>query len=199
MISASRPAARLLLVRHGRSAHTHDGRWIDADGVRRYRTQYDAAGIATESLPPSALVAEAAAAQMIASSDLPRALASAERLAPGRGIVVSPLLRETHLEIPPWAVGRLPLLAWSAVLHLHWGFRIWRHIDVSAEERAQAEAAADWLVTLAGESLTIVAVTHGVFRRTLASRLACRGWQPERSRRPYHNWSVWAFRAGSSQ
>jgi len=187
--------ARILLVRHGPSALVHDGRWIDAAGVRRYHAAYDAAGIVSESSPPSGLVAEAAAAQTIVSSDLPRALESAERLAPGRDITASPLLRETHLAIPRWAIGRLPLLAWSAVLHLHWGYRIMRGMDVSSVELAQAEAAADWLGTLAGESRTIVAVTHGVFRRNLANRLALRGWHMEPGRRPYHNWSVWAFQA----
>ena len=193
------PIARILLVRHGPSAHVRHGRWIDVDGIHRYRTEYDAAGIVGDSSPPSALTAEAAAAQTIVSSDLARALASAERLAPGRAITVSPLLRETHLAIPGWAFGRLPLLAWSAVLHLYWKYRIWRGTDVTPQEREQADAAADWLMTLAGKNSTVVAVTHGVFRRSLARQLARGGWRPERGRQRYHNWSVWAFRADSSR
>src|SRR5689334_11681773 len=93
---------RIVLVRHGHSAHTASPGWIDASGVERWREAYDAAGILDDSNPPAPLVAAAARADCVLTSDLKRALASAERLAPGRAARVSPLFREMYLEIPRW-------------------------------------------------------------------------------------------------
>ena len=75
---------RIVLVRHGPSSHTERPGWIDAVGVQRWRDAYDAAGILADSAPPRWLVETAAQAGCVLSSDLPRAVASAERLAPGR-------------------------------------------------------------------------------------------------------------------
>lgn len=41
---------------------------------------------------------------------------------------------------------------------------------------------------------TLLAVTHGGFRRFLWATLVDRGWTPEFRRKAYHNWSVWSFR-----
>lgn len=45
------------------------------------------------------------------------------------------------------------------------------------EYARRANDAADWLVERAGNSSTVVAVTHGGFRRIVADRLAARGWR----------------------
>src|SRR6185436_11512114 len=117
--------ARIVLVRHGPSAHLQRGGFVDRSAVERWRDAYDAAGIRADCRPPVALVETAADATHIIASDLPRAVESAERLAPQRAVWLSELLREIPLAIPRWPT-RLPLEAWGVLIHLGWMQRIAR-------------------------------------------------------------------------
>jgi len=144
-------------------------------------------------VPPAALVAQAARAGTLAASDAPRAIASATRLAPGREVAVSPLLRETPLPVPAWLPMRWPLGVWEACIHFQWGYRILRGVDAPEEELHRAVAAADWLAALTRDGSLVVAVTHGVFRRLLAGRLLAMGWRAGPGRRSYGHWSAWAL------
>jgi broad specificity phosphatase PhoE len=183
-------ARRILLVRHARSSHVHDGSWMRASGVGTYEDAYDAAGIHDESHPPDELrrIAEGAT---LASSDMKRAIASIERLAPGRPYEVSPLLREIRLEPPTWLPLRLPLVAWDVMCAAQWTYRLRTGAEHDFVHRARE--AVDWLARLRSESDTVVAVTHGGFRRILEVTLIARGWNATRERRAWDNWSVWSF------
>jgi len=57
--------SRLLLVRHGPSAHVHDGSWIDAADAQRFEVLYDAASIQADASPPATLIDVARSAQVI--------------------------------------------------------------------------------------------------------------------------------------
>jgi hypothetical protein len=130
----------------------------------------------------------------LVASDLPRARLSAERLAPSRQIVISALLRETPLEIPTWLPLRWPLVVWEVAVHAQWLYRSVRGTETPAAERRRASAAAQWLAARSTPGTTLVALTHGVFRRLVARELAAGGWRPEPGRRSYANWSAWGFR-----
>src|SRR4051794_2295125 len=184
-------APRIVLVRHGRSAHVHTGA-IDRAGVETWRTAYDAAGIHDVSHPSAALIQIAADATHVVASDLRRAVESAERLAPGRPIRTSTLLREMPLAIPAWPT-RLPLGAWGLLITLGWGYRIVRGADAGGAERARAAAAAEWLAGLTADGSTAVAVTHGAFRRMVAKQLLALGWRSIGRRGGYRPWSAWSF------
>ena len=137
------------------------------------------------------------------ASDLPRAVESAELLASGNPVIVSPLLREIPLNIPRLPL-RLPIGAWGAAIGMAWGYRILTGTEASREDVTRARTAARWLEGVASTNATsdapadstTVVVTHGVFRRLLAKHLADAGWAPEserRSYRDYRNWSAWAL------
>ena len=181
--------ARILLVRHGRSAHVHDGRWLRGAGVRDFESAYNAAGILDHDLPPPDLIRAADGAQVIAASDLPRAIASARRIAPARDPEVTPLLREFELDAPHW-MPHLPMQLWEVLSHLQWSYRLLR--GGPHESLRRASDAAEWLAQRAANSATVVAVTHGGFRRLISNRLEARGWQVGPERRSYANWSVWS-------
>ena len=184
---------RIALVRHARSAHAHSG-WVDARGFRAWRAAYEAAGIAGDERPPAELERLTAGEVLVATSDAPRAVATARLLAPGRAPLVSPLLRELDLEGPDLGPVRLPLLAWAvAVGARNAALRLRGHAR-SAAESARARDAASWLEELAGSNATIVAVTHASIRRLLSGELERRGWLPEPGRRTLAPWSVHAFR-----
>lgn len=193
-------APELLLVRHGRSAHVETG-WIDVQGLRRWMTAYDAAEIALHHEPPAELERLVADAAHIVASDLPRTVASALRLAPGRPVERTPLLREAPLETPAAplpALGglRLPLRGWGMVFGVRW-LAAWMRgappPGVDDATLARAEAAAGWVASQARErGGRVVVVTHTTFRLLLAKALERRGWRGP-DRRPYHEWSAWRY------
>src|SRR4029078_11408016 len=102
--------------------------------------------------PPKTLLRRVADAAHIVASDLPRAIASAERLAGGRPIHTSPLLREIPLPIPRLPM-RAPLAAWGTAMHLAWSYRIVRR-DKSADELSRVAAAMTWLESVSGPGVT---------------------------------------------
>jgi len=184
---------RIVLVRHGHSAHTESPGWIDAAGVLRWRDAYDAAGILDESTPPPELIAVAAECDCLMASDLARAIASAARLAPGKVARVSPLLRETYLEVPGWLPARWPLRVWEACITLHWAIREQIKGIATPEELQRAADAVTLLEDVSREASNMVVVTHGAFRRLLAMRLVATGWTAEPRVGGFQNWSAWPF------
>lgn len=197
-------APEVLLVRHGRSAHVQTG-WMDVHGVRRWMSAYDAAEIASDHPPPAELEALARDAVLVVASDLPRAVASAARLAPEREIVRTPLLREAPLESPDLplpALGgmRLPFRAWGMIWGSRW-LAAWLRSapppGVGAAELARADEAAEWLVEQATHTGgRVLAVTHATFRVVLARALVRRGWRGP-DQRPYREWSAWRYAPGA--
>jgi broad specificity phosphatase PhoE len=181
---------RILLVRHGRSAHASTG-WLDAAGVRGWLADYDVHGIAPDSMPPDALRAVARSVGIVVASDLPRAHHSAERLAGGAPVVTSPLLRETALPVPALGPVRLPLAGWALLIGVHAALRILRGAPPHADARAQGEAAAAWLAGLAERHGDVLAVTHGNVRGHIAAALGAAGWRRARGGRRFAHWSAW--------
>jgi broad specificity phosphatase PhoE len=183
-------ASRILLIRHGRSSLEHDGRWMPASRVGEYEDAYDAVGIRDDSHPPEELrrLAERAT---LASSNMRRAIASVERLAPGRAYSITPLLREIRLEPPQWIPLRLPIEVWDVMSALQWSYRL--RVGAENDFVHRAREAAEWLSRLNADGDTIMAVTHGGFRRIVAAALTARGWKETRERRAWDNWSVWSF------
>jgi broad specificity phosphatase PhoE len=159
---------------------------------------YDAAGIQADAQPPESLRRLADDATHVIARDLPRALGSAQRLGGTRAIVTSELLRESALSIPNWEIC-MPFGAWGLLISAAWFFRIARGTDMSDVERARTSAAVDWLIEMVDANSTLLAVTHGAFRRMLAKEITARGWTCAERQGGYRNWSAWTFirRTGS--
>jgi broad specificity phosphatase PhoE len=190
------PERRLVLIRHGRSSHERPG-WIDASGFRTWREQYEAAGIAADEHVPAAVQQLARSAGQVVCSNAPRAIASAQLLAPQREVMASPLLRELDLEGPSLGALRLPLIAWAVAVGGRAALlRLGGKYPSVGEVRRVAEAAV-WLDELAAQHATIVAVTHASFRRLLARRLVEIGWLAEPGARSVKHWSEWGFGRGA--
>jgi broad specificity phosphatase PhoE len=185
--------ARVLLIRHGLSAHVHPGGLIDAIGMQRWRDATDAAGIAAHSHPPAELVARVADTNFLMASDLPRAIESARRLAPGRPIETSPLFRESMTEIPKWLPLRWPLRIWRIANGTQWVYRILKGTDAPPKELERIAAAARLLTERVQSHESLTVVCHGVFRRLLGRRLVHEGWTAEPGRHSYANWSMWEY------
>lgn len=183
--------ALIHLVRHGRSALTHDGRWIDVAGFDRFVEAYDDAGIATSEQPGAELVALSAPATRIFASDMRRAIESAERLAFGRPIVTSPLVREVTVALPRIPIP-LPLDVWDTVCNAVWMVRSWTGADGNGAI-LRAREAARWLAAGAVDNDPLVVVTHGTFRALVARELEGIGTRQTSGKLDFRNWSVWSF------
>lgn len=183
-------AARIHLVRHGVCAHEHDGSWVGAAGQQRFIELYDAAGIRGD--PPSEVIELARTSDVLTASTLRRAIESLERLAPGREAQLTPLLRESPFELARRFPVRLPIPVWDAINFAMNGYAIRRRRPTP--ELARAGEAAEWLLARVPANGSLLAVTHGDFRRFLWAALLDRGWRAEFTRKTYHNWSVWSFR-----
>lgn len=185
--------ARILLIRHGPSAHPTMPGLLDHAGVERWRAAYDAAGIARDATPPEELLAKVARVARVVSSDLPRAVASAACLSQGQPVETTPLLREVPLMIPAIAGVRTPLAVWNILITLRWGVDIVRRQNCPAAIGERVRTAAKWCEEKSrevGENAAVAVVTHGVMRRLLAARLCTGGWIIH-GRRSYAPWSHW--------
>ena len=179
------------LVRHAKVAYVHPERWINAAGVRRFEDGYNAAPIHDDSLPPAELMAMAAKADVLAASDMIRAIASVRRLDPARDAHVVPSLREITLDTPEWMRLPLPIVVWDLFSHTLVTVRMLLSLD--HEHIRRANEATNWLVERASDTQRVVAVTHGGFRRLLDAQLVRRGWQRAHAKKSYANWSVWSY------
>jgi broad specificity phosphatase PhoE len=181
------------LIRHGRSALEHDGRWYRAREVSSYEDAYDAAGIRDDLAPTAAVVALARRADVLLASDMRRAIESARRLDPTREPTIIPALRELRLEPPVWIPASLPISVWDAMSHLQWTTRIVLRSDHDIVRRARQ--ASDALLEAAYECDNVVAVTHGGIRRIIAADLLRRGRALVSRDGGHRNWSCWTLRS----
>ena len=180
------------LVRHGRSALVHDGRWLRAPEVPAYENAYDAAGIRDDLAPVADVVALARLADVLLASDMRRAIESARHLDPAREPTIVPALRELRLEPPVWIPAALPIALWDAMNHVQWTTRIVLRSDHETVRRARL--AADALLEAAYGCDNVVAVTHGGIRRIITAELLRRGRALISREGGYRNWSCWSLR-----
>lgn len=184
---------RLLLIRHGPSAFPAPRGWVTRSAIESWREQYDAAGILADAQPPSEVVARVQRAVTVLASDMPRAIESAQRLAPDRAFDTHACLRELALRIPDASV-RLPFMGWGTFIHASWMFDIARKREGLPAERARVHDAVQLCDTLAqshAHDAEVAAVSHGVMRRSLAEALIARGWSKGPRRDGYAYWSTW--------
>ena len=163
--------------------------------MERWRVAYDAAGIVPTPAPPADLVAIAAASAHIVASDLRRAIESAKMLAPDREVRVEPLIREAPMPIPRWPTP-LPLAVWGTVMYARWSYSRLRGRDIASPDWQRAEAAGRVLTDLVSDGSTAVVVTHGIFRKLLATHLTLLDWSAVARKGGYSHWSAWDFTRG---
>jgi broad specificity phosphatase PhoE len=189
----------ILLVRHGRSSLSQKTPRLSAAEFRMWIESYHQHGIAADSRPSDSLLAEARAVALVVCSDLPRAVESAHRIAPGRDIAVNPHLREAGWPLPGnWGGLRLPLLMWDWSFH-----RLWRcgarSVGESANAaRVRAREVCAWLELRAQKQSPILVVGHGTFNQFLATELRRHHWQGPRRPADHYWGATWYERDGQT-
>jgi len=81
---------RIVLLRHGLSAHGAPTGWLLATDIENWRVEYDAAGIDSTSEPTALARRLATESSLIVASDLVRAQESAARIAVARILSIFP-------------------------------------------------------------------------------------------------------------
>ncbi|MGZ8376979.1 MAG: histidine phosphatase family protein [Gemmatirosa sp.] len=195
-------APRIVLLRHGRSAHVAGG-WLDADALQRWFAAYDLAALAHDERPPESARALAREVGCVVASDMPRARASAALLVPDGSVRESPLLREVPMPLPSWPGVRMPLGGWALATGARVALARLRRLPPPDAVRRQAEAAAAWLRELADAHDGVLAVTHAGVRAHIARVLREQGWTSAVAggRRlqggSYAHWSAWTLTRGA--
>jgi hypothetical protein len=183
---------RLVLIRHGTSALVERG-WFTAAEFRGWLARYEATGIRVTERAPDELKRRVIDANLVVSSDAPRALETAQLLAPVCTIEVSPLLRELRLPIPSMRGISLPLTAWAIVV----GVNALAHQAIgrypTTADAIRLDNAAEWIAACAIQHACTVIVTHAAARRELASRLVEKHWHRDPGPRALRPWSAWWF------
>ena len=183
---------RIVLVRHGRSAHVWWGAFNHPE-FQQWRVAYEAAGIGVGETPPLVIRELAGICGIVVASDAERAKQSAALLAAGKNVIASPLLRELDLPAPELQFLRLPWIGWAILITISWfGRRLLRRASESHGEMERVRRAAAWLAELAQVHGTVVAVTHGTARILIARELAAIGWHRDSGRRTSRHWSAWS-------
>ena len=155
---------RIVLLRHGRTAHNADGRiqgQLDTPLDEVGLAQADALGAVFASEPPAVVV----------SSDLERASRTAEAVCShvGLPLVLDARLRESHFGLWQGLTGAEVAAAWPAE---YAAWRRWEGIPIEGEEPvavgARAAAVAAEFLPASGDLLL---VTHGGTARALVGTL----------------------------
>jgi broad specificity phosphatase PhoE len=169
----------------------HYGRWW---------ATYDTVGLKENQNIPPALRALADESDVLLASPLPRALATAELLAPGRTPIVDPLFREAPLPPPPVPVLRLKPKTWGVVARGFWFLGHAAGQESRSEARWRAhEAVARLEEATAGGDVFLCA--HGYFNWMMDKVLRKRRWRRVEFRGANSYWSyrVYTPKDGAGQ
>jgi broad specificity phosphatase PhoE len=167
----------IILVRHGQSSYPLPTHRITAAEFRTWIVDYNRAGIAAASLPPPELIAATREVPCVVCSDMPRAIASASLLSPGRVPCALPLLREAGRPVGGhWHV-KLSLAMWDHISVFLWKLGLIASDESIGAARLRAQEAASELVRLAEEYSRVLCVGHGMFNALVGQALLGLGWE----------------------
>jgi len=169
----------ITLVRHGPSAVASSAR-IGASAFRQFIEAEDNAGIVAAPAPPPSLRADAAAAGVLVSSNLRRAIESARALAPTRDIVMDAIFREAPVPTDLWGPVRLRPTQWGVVARILWYLGWSGGVEALAEVKERAGVGAARLAELAHAHGSVMLVAHGIINLGLARELRRHGWSGPR-------------------
>lgn len=173
-----RSAARIgsiVIVRHGRP-HADRTVRIDREGYRAWWGGYDRARLHPDEQPPQELIAMAAQADVLYASTLPRAIHTAQMLAPGREPITDPVFVEAALPPPrlPWR--RRPG-HWGVLARIAWWFGVHGEAESRRAAEIRAEAAVATLTAQALRGHNVMLCAHGWFNRMMRPVLRAQGWR----------------------
>lgn len=143
-------------------------------------------GVRATSIPatPERMLLEEA--QVLVSSDVRRAVESADRLDAPAERIVSPLFREADLSARIGLGVRFPPPVWEFLVRGLWRLGVSPTVASRREALGRARQAAQTLATLTAKHGSVAVIGHGVMNALIARQLRRSGWTgPERPGRRY--------------
>ncbi len=165
----------IVIARHGQP-HADRTVRIDHHGYRAWWADYDRANLHPDERPPEGLVRLGAQADLIYASTLPRAIHTAQMVAPGREIITDPVFVEAPLPPPPVWGKRRPG-HWGVLARIAWWFGRHDGMESRPEAEVRAEAAVATLTAQALRGQNVVLCAHGWFNRMMRPVLRSQGWR----------------------
>lgn len=165
----------ITLIRHGKPTSTPQG-WIGGNELPSVITRCQSARIAKDSFPPEDVQALVQSSKLVFTSDLPRAMHSAQILEPNILPIKDPIFREVDIQFEYPINIRLPFPMWLCLdrLLLRLGYSPNAKFQDNKKERIRK--AADLLEQQSHEAGPVVLVGHGITNLFIARELKKRGW-----------------------
>ena len=166
------------LIRHGKSRLMENER-ITYLTFKKWVEKYDSNGVYEESAYPSATLEKVKASNFIITSDLKRAVESAQYLKPKSRIVTDSLFREIQLPSMSSKFNHLKLKpnTWAILLRLLWYGGYSNKCESMTQVKLRANKAAHQLIYFADEYQSVILVGHGFFNMFIAKELQKKGWK----------------------
>lgn len=182
----------ITLIRHGPPAVSLRQK-VSGHQFRQFVERYDAARIEGRSLPPLSVKQVVAAADVVFTSNRPRAMHTAELLGAVAPTTADSRFREIEFPVDFSRHLRFSALMWSAMAMGLWRLGYTSRSESLTRSRARAKAAADLLEDQIQKSKAVVLVAHGGINGLIAKELRRRGWRGPRSPRSRH-WGCTTYR-----
>lgn len=173
------------LIRHGKPTITPQG-WIGGRELPQVINRYQSARIASDSFPPDDVQALVQSAKLVFTSDIPRAMHSAQILEPTISPVSNPLFREVDFWLECPINIRLPFHLWLFLDRLLLSFGYSSHSQSQANIKERVRNAAELLEQQSCETRSVVLVGHGITNLFIARELKKRGWHGPRTPKMEH-------------
>ncbi|MEM6404318.1 MAG: phosphoglycerate mutase family protein [Cyanobacteria bacterium P01_D01_bin.116] len=175
----------IYLVRHGKPTVSLKEK-INGNQFLDFLKRYDAAGIASESIPPENLIAIVQNANIVFTSNLNRTIHSATILQPQ----VQPISNSIFREINCWRnfsrTIKLSALGWAVISRLLWELKISPITESPVATRQRAKQAAELLIQEYHNHGSVVLIAHGGINTFIAKELRLLGWEGSRNLNNQH-------------
>jgi broad specificity phosphatase PhoE len=178
----------IIIARHGRP-DCDRSQAMDWRGYIAWWAQYNRSGLVQEETAPAALIAAGQDAEVIFSSDIRRAIETAEAVAGGRAVLQDPVFAEAPLP-PPRIWGRRKPRHWGVLARISWWLGAAHGEETRRQAEQRAEAAVATLTARALRGETVILLAHGWFNRMMRPVLKRQGWSEVED----HGDSYWSFR-----
>ena len=165
----------ITLIRHGKPAITPQG-WINSSDLSQVISHYQSARIASDSFPPEDVQVLVQSAKLVFTSDLPRAMHSAQILGPTILPISNPIFREVEFWLECPINIRLPFHAWIFLDRSLLSLGYSPHSQSQANNKERVRKAAELLEQQAHEIGSVALVGHGITNLFIVRELKKRGW-----------------------
>lgn len=175
----------ITLIRHGKPAIARPG-WISSSDLSQFISHYQSARIASDSFPPENVKALVQTTKIILTSDLPRAMHSAQIFEPAISPISNPIFREIEFLLEFRLNLRLPFHVWIFLDTLLLSLGYSQYSQSQADNKKRIRKATELLEQKSHKTGSVVLIGHGITNLFIARELKKRGWRGPRMPKMEH-------------